>query len=478
MLLPPRRSKKRSKHAAAVGTLSGKRGRPVKPPSALEPPRAEKKLRQKLLRDQELSKMTVEKQGLSALENLPIEIIQHIFFWCLEPALANTSLTINQALSHESIYRAVLLFAYFDASPKLPVEVALFRPAEFRHVSVRARCYLQKAMLKCKWCTFDRIKAAMPALSRLAMMQKWHEEHRVMQGAGFTNEQNFVVGDQALAAVAQLPSIDDDDGVKNHFLAQADQEYWQEYYGRSWAIAGDNGFLPFITFWSWTPDGDGSVHKYPNGAETVLGVRHIPDWLLKAPRTPEDLEFLMLLRQGMRYINNGHILDISVEALFRGMEVAITGDYVARPSLVLMTLLELWCHLFGASLDRREKLPATRPLPIKLFHLAAQHNDSIMMESLIRADIDSVPSDDDVLTGWALRMRAKLNPIGDWLLDYMTHRETGVEDGLLFNNGALSWRRREGFYPFPESSFTEEVMYMQERAVSARSTAPDGRPLG
>ena len=384
----------------------------------------------------------------------------------------------------------MLLFAYFDALPALPVETSLFRPAEFRYVSAVDKCRLQKSMLKCRWCTIDRIEAAMPALSRLAMVQRWHEEYLSEEKGGFLDEQrkNFIVTSEILAEAAPLPDSDNIDAMKEHFLATSNCKYLRDRYHRKEFAkesnpTGEDDYLPYINYWSWIRDKEHNIHKTLNGADAVLGVRCIPDWLLDGPWTNERVTFLLLLRQGMRYVSRDNLLAISHEALFRGMEEAITGQTVFRRMTILSALLELWCHVYGPRFEfQHVVIPASHPLPLRLFHLAAQTDphDSTFMNLLVRANVISIPPDDSILTRWALNMKATGNGygLGQWLLNYMTIPDLGDEYGSLFNNGALSWRRHEMNSPFPVKSFTEQIGYMHERAANARPTAPDGGPCG
>ncbi|RMZ86837.1 hypothetical protein DV736_g5935, partial [Chaetothyriales sp. CBS 134916] len=467
--------------------------------STLKPTRAEQKRQQKLINNEYISRPGPPGKHISSLEKLPVELIQHIFFFCLEANLTNASLILSKALSNESIYRAVILFAYFDYLPSLPVETALFRPATFRYLDYRERCLLQARILKSRWCTIDRIKAAMPALSRLAMAQRWHDEHLwgVREHArhpAVPFGQLMVESSPEVAHIADLPDITDTEAMKKHFLATADAELdrysdpdQQRYYQRLAAEAcGDENYLPFIHYWSCNrTDQDYDIFKQLDGTETILrkslcgadtivGVRCIPSWLLQGPwsgpGSQERIDFLKLLRQGLRYVRTGNILDISADALFEGIKSAILDCSPSCPMSVnpLVILLELWWLVFGPTGGPiGEKILAARQLPLELFHLAAHQrtDDSIAMELLIRASLDSIPRDDSVLTVWALRMKAKDNPLGNWLLTYMTHMDSW--EGTVFYNGRWVWTSL-GSDVFPDTTFTKHVGYLADYAAKAR----------
>ena len=48
-------------------------------------------------------------------------------------------------------------------------------------------------------------------------------------------------------------------------------------------------------------------------------------------------------------------------------------------------------------------------------------------------------------------------------------QDYGLSEGSsLFVNGSLTWRRGAGDYPFPETSFTEELGYLRDGALDFR----------
>jgi hypothetical protein len=458
----------------------------MKRPSELAPSREERRQQRLLATQQEQSDNGPSTNNdLSRLEQLPVELIQHIFFCCLETNLPNTSLTINRALSDEAIFRAIILFAYFEHRPHLPVEEALFKPASFHHVSFQDRCRLQIGMWKCRWCNIDRVKAAMPALSRLVMVQRWHEEYTWNVQHDVTSETSGNVPNPGMAPIASLPALTDHKAMEEHFLARLDFSYcgglFRPFGDFMFAEqpCGYDQYLPFVTYWCSKVDGEGKIYKTLDGTDTTIGVRHIPPGMLRKAAQLENYAALRLLRQGMRFVREGHILDISADALFDGMHDALTV-HQADSLLTLLALVELWSHVFGPRWRNRERIPALHPIPLRIFHAAIRHQKhhfgcTLM---LLRADLGSVPPDDPVITSWALKMEAKGANIGRWLLDHMTSAGRDGQRELLFNNGALSWRRPEGSYPFDESSFTEDMGYITQRAVNAYPTSPDGGPPG
>ncbi len=444
-----------------------------------------------MFHEQQSKSTTVSSPALSSLETLPLEIVQHIFFDALEVNLASASRTLNQALSKESIYFALILFAYFDDDGRHPVETKHFRPAQFRRISLEDRLQLQVGILKCRWCTVGRVKACMPTLSRLVMVQAWYEERNferktfrhLLQGQDRAPKDIIRVPNDELLQFAPLPELDDDPEMQQHFSVSMSSPYYSQVEGDQLVgPVSTNGFLPFIQSWDYFPlvedNPDGLVHKIVGHARAAVGAMVMPDKLLEGnPWTREKLEFLQLLRQGLRYKKHSEFIIIRASAMIKGMESAITEGN-AMILRVLIELHERIASLYqdGPDLDRNyervlttdlDSNPSLDSLPPHLFHLAAKQKSgsSILLSLLLRVSWRSVHPDDPVLTGWALRAEARGDPLGRWLRRYMegTYGDD-FRQRPVFINGAVSWRLREEDYPFPETSFTVEVGYIHDHA--------------
>lgn len=368
-----------------------------------------------------------QSQHLSPLESLPVELIQHIFFYSFEVNMARASAHLARVLSKPSIYNALILFAYFDDHNNdddedgenlkaAPVETHHFRPAEYRRISLGEKIRLQQGILGCKWFTVDRLKASMPTLSRLQMVQAWHREHeaekykcRNHRGEASRAQQQQqqsldvppVVANEMLRSVAALPALDDEVGMEKHFFAtlemeatgrlrwgrdgdgQGQQHQHQHQQSTSRVIVfptGANVTLPRIIAWDCSLDANGYLHKTVSSrAISTLAARVLPDHLVRGhPWTASKLELLQLLRQGMRFLVRDQILEISAAALFAGMTSAIReGNDKA-----LLVLLEL--HYATMRLDPTRDLglvdggrrylvaPFAHPVPVELFYLAVK----------------------------------------------------------------------------------------------------------
>lgn len=92
----------------------------------------------------------------SRLERLPVELIQNIFFHCLEFNFPRASIHIARALSNPSIYTWLMRLAFTSDNPR---NHDLFTPdylppsLDFFGMSGRERGDLQSAILESRWCT-------------------------------------------------------------------------------------------------------------------------------------------------------------------------------------------------------------------------------------------------------------------------------------------------------------------------------------
>lgn len=494
MLLPARRTHKRAKRTRATDAQPKLPGQPMKPVSQLKPSRRVIKQQQQALSEQQQARMAADVPALSSLERLPLEILQQIFFACLEVNLANTSRTFNQALTDDRVYTSVILFAYFR-DDGLPVERQHFRPAVYRELTLMDRCKLQCAISKCRWHTLDRIRACLPILSRLAMVQAWHREQKdeVLRQA-FLQDLNERDQSPDIYGVAALPPLNDQAAMQGHFLATSDLKYYQKYSAFSHPVlnaVGDRNYLPFIQTWQFNDDETIDSVKHIAGARSVLNVLCISDRVVAGdPWTHEKLALLQLLRQGLRYKDTDPLLDISVLAVLKGMASAIRE----RHDSALLALLELWDRVFlydGDHYDishksdqekRQDQTKSHHPLPPSLFHLASKQGDSSprLLTLLVRASAASILDDDPILTAWALQARAAGIELGSWLLHYfeLIGDQRLVRIFAPLSNGARAWRLREGNELLPETTFTREIGYIHERAQNQVPRSFKGLPCG
>jgi hypothetical protein len=388
----------------------------------------------------------------SHLERLPVELIQHIFFLALEPNMAHASTSLLKALSQDTIYKALILFAFFDDDGKHPVETRHFLPAKYRLLDVQEKLRLQKSILKCSWCNLRRLQGCLPILARLKIVQMWHIENE--QDQLFTQDKSIIITSQAT-----LPNLEDTEDLERHFLVKTTFENNSE----------SMHYLPRIVTWSYVKAA--GPKKAMVRSYSILAVRHIPDRLLSGePWTADKLRLLQLLRQGHRFIRTDFILSLSFAAMFQGMASAIKEHNIPA----LMTLLELHNTV------SYHRYPHLHPIPLELFHLASKELDrsSELIQILLREGIQSIPKNDVILTSWAVRNGAAGDKVAQWLLKHM--EGTRSQDFLLFANGRFNPGQNSSLltngrlnpscsgdiFPFPQHSFTEELNYLTFGSVS------------
>lgn len=427
-------------------------GRPLKHSKDLAPPRSvtrekARKIHQQLQVDDDEADQRARKRSrtLSAFERLPNEIIQHIFFDSLETNLALTSRTLNEDLTSEPVFRSLILLAFFPSNywdNDDWVETSHFLPARYRHLETIERLELQRTILGFRWCSLTRIRRCLPILSRLAISCQMQDE----KPSPWTIPKPL----QENADIPNLPNLDDRQALRERYSALKTSSLYEAIrpkWGRPLADqTGPDGTLPFFH----VPNDSfrGFFSKENGRFRQVLGAMTIPDKALRgAPWTEEKLALLQLLRQGLRFAgtlqnhHTGWIVSVSVTALFDGMASAIKEQHRSA----LLSLLDLYCGLRDeVFLDRTGNIPITYavdmmsaarrehskdklPLPSRLFHLAVELGDSSasFLALLIRANVESIPQDDQVLTAWALRQDATgtRSKLGAWLLNYMETKQ-------------------------------------------------------
>ena len=426
------------------------------------------KLRRHHLKMQHERDMARDK--LCPLEKLPVELIQQIFFYALEVNLPRASLHLQQVLSNEAIFDALIVFAYFDDDGINPVEKKHFLPAQYRLLSLEEKVRLQQSIFTCRWCTYARIESCLPALTRAAIVQAWHAEHAQDESCGINDALSspLIVANGSTRELAPLPGLDEHEKLDEHFLAHISLRELGSSESRRWP---NSTRCPRIVTWSSALDEHAVVHKSTDRTVSVFAARHIPSWLLRrTPWTADQVSLLQLLRQGYTFIENDHVMSISAPAVFEGMRNAIREGHL----IALKTLLDMHNVFFrsGAvtfySMMNTQYTPLSQhPLPLDLFHLAVrQHNKATdVLLLLLRAGIDSVSKDDNIITSWAVHESRLQNELATWLLQHMEGTNYGLpRRAHLFVDGALSWRARVTFR-FPETTFATELGYIAGRPI-------------
>ena len=453
------------------------RGRPLKPVAEL---RSIKKATTK-----DLAAFSPEKQSsgsadsparddsLSPIEMLPTELVQQIFFECLEVNMIKASTVLAKILSTDTTYRLLILFAFFDDDGLNPVEPDNFKPVSYRHLPVQERVRLQEAILSSPWCSFQRIQDCMPTLTRLAMVQAWHEERNTTKNKLTEIPSDWIKPDYP----PLLPPLDDNKALEYYFHvhppgAAEDGAKSVQYLPR---------IMPYCVYVGQRGHPYKSLLKRDGrrGSRfpSTLATRCIPDKLLTGqPWTAEKMDFLKFLRQGFSHLTRDIMLHISPAALFSGMADAITEN---EPTALLI-LLELHDEAFhiktqsisGHSVknpnphNQRYTNSHAHPLPLSLFHLAIKQpytSAEILLSLLIRCGLDSLPKDDATLTKWAVTAKTTDPSLDSTAAFILTYMEGGfasfVEEDPMFLHGKMSVRLPQHYKWLIGFTFAEDIGY-------------------
>lgn len=418
---------------------------------------------------------------LSQLESLPVELIQQIFFHALEVNLPRASNYLRQVLSTESTYNALITLAYFDDDGQSPVATKYIVPAKYHVLPVNEKVRLQSGILSCRWCSHERIRSCLGALSQLVMHQAWYREtHDFDLISAGASSQDVRVTNRFLESIAQLPEIDELERLAAHFML-TDSRLGIETSPHSVSTRQTQDAALYwattrmcIITWTFKLDEHGQIHKATDYGLSTLAARSFPDWLVSKCFASEDsVRFLQLLRQGYTFIREEHVVSITAKAVFTGLAGAIRSHNV----VALKTLLEIHNAFFKSGgyglrqhMGRQLIAPSHHPIPASLFHLVTQQaeHDSEMMSLLLRAAIDTVHPDDECITAWAVKRADEGCKVASWLLKHMegTSHYGLPPRGYLFVDGCLSWRRRAVVeFPFPETSFAAELGYLPGSTV-------------
>lgn len=394
----PVRGKRLRREKPSLDTNSRSRGRPRKPHDQLA---STKKalLQQYVLEAQIQAQAQAQSRSnsqavhqLSRLESLPVELIHAIFFYALEINLPRASQRLCQVLSAPSIYKALTLLAYFDDDGEQPVETRWFLPARYRVISVEEKIVLQTAILSCRWCSYEFVRAQLGTLRRLVSRQAWHRWRAIQ--ARRTG--------QATDHLA-LRDLESDESVEAQFFA------------------GELSCLRDLP----TKEPPSEHGTTQNTMWTIFAARVITGHLLRGPWTNDGVRMIRLLHGGYSCLSYGKNMYVSASAVFEGMAAAIEQAHIEA----LAMLLQIYKDFL---LD-----DSSRPrycMPVTLFHLATRQKESgPLLRLLIDAAAHDVPKDDDRLTSWALRESSQVDQdnasIAIWLLDWMRGTSNGGIQG-------------------------------------------------
>ncbi|KIW14355.1 hypothetical protein PV08_07137 [Exophiala spinifera] len=561
LLMPvsARRKRSASPHPGTVG-------RPMKRTAELRPTPRERAHRVQLVHGHAELHMVAERRraGLSALESMPPEIIQDIFFKCMEVNMPRASRYLGAVLAHERIFRSTILMAYFDDDLESPIVYEHFKPAVYFPLSLEHKIRLQRQILACKWFSLKLLWKSLPELVHLNVVQARARELRDQKALGLSDDAiaHPYYQNTRQSLLGTVPAEDDEEALMAHYRApvnflhmpeegcsHCEQHHHHYHYpvqeekdeeeeeeeeegeegpelevqpepndadSESASDISDDDALeqawppnPRICVWRCWADQQGRLHKEMERGISVLAVRALPDCVIDVPRwTAERIDLLKFLRQGMRYLHHDQVLEISAEALFRGLRTALRQ----RNEDATLVLLELHyatmrAHLAPPQIPEREPIseeprfdnlvgPFVHPLPQALILDAVPAENSRrefnpmtlrLLSYMLCEGVDSLEPRNPRLSRWAINASSRLdNPnkvkmMGLWVMGQMfrTARYMLRDGEPLFVNGKPTYDEDHATpWPWEGMTFTQKLRYDTDGEVPMLPTAPDGRPCG
>ncbi|BCS17790.1 uncharacterized protein APUU_10618A [Aspergillus puulaauensis] len=350
---------------------------------------------------------------LSRLESLPVELIEKIFLYSLNVNLPRCSQSISDAVSSERVYRALTLLALWDDSyaqtslmsqdpatpeigPSTPEAAAaatseseilrLLRPLDYSQLLRSERRHLQNNVLRCRWCTIERLLSYLPDLMRLTVQRHWLNAGLQMTGDSLDNLRLL------LAQKNDTYSFKGADKDENHYTLL---------------------ITPFVSITVTC------LETEQQTTHPIIGVLGIPDKLLSGTAvgfSDNHARFLEIVRMASGF-NRSDVastdISFSREAIQQGIHTALIEHHAAA----LATLLKIDEYTF-----RGENTSATQTLPYMIlpehFRTAVRvaRDDPNIFQLLLRASAESLPADDSEITQWAMELDGSFGP---WLLDFM-----------------------------------------------------------
>ncbi|EED19241.1 conserved hypothetical protein [Talaromyces stipitatus ATCC 10500] len=419
-----------------TATKKRRPGRPLLSFAQLAARRAARKSARRSRRNWKLSQLasppsaaiqSKRRNGSSALERLPVELLERIFLYALDPNFCRASPFLASAVSSERIYRTLIRLAFFkdDDGSKISGDAReriaeALKPADYEAMPLDEddRVKLQSTILRCRWCTGRRILAQLPALMRMKI-QKY------VIGAGIV-----------LSDPKEQPQLDML-SVQGRFADDKSRTYKLYILKGTAPDGGECAIIvdPLVTLnIRWTEKDISWSHR-------VMDIRVLPDYLLRGRRTEDDIDLLEIFRQEYGLDGTGHDVHFSKGALESGIRTAIT----IRDMRALNSLLKVHEFFFRQRWETDPPLGCAnqRPgqrytLPEEFFFQAirlpmpdAMH----IFTRLFRCNAESIPPNSSELTQWAMdlgygshRDNEKMTVddhdlaqgLGSFLLDFMT----------------------------------------------------------
>jgi hypothetical protein len=381
------------------------------------------------------SRNQIKQRGkASLLECLPVELIEKIFLHSLDINLPRASPALAAAISSERMYRVLILLSFWsDFHPHIDnkgsrAEISrTLRLADYVPLGHEERIRLQSDILRCRWCTLQRIQAQLPDLMRMTVQKYWF-------GAGITMDET-----QRDALTRFLERKEDVRTFEGTGPGPDKKRYVLS-------------IEPLVSVSVYCRDtGRRETHR-------VLSVSTFPNKLLRGEDgfKDDDVAYLEMLRHAYGNFTDFNPEDISFSR--DDLQQGIHNALIANNARALTTLLKIDEYFSRRRIATGAIAPAGPSVAadMRYYSLPAEHfrtavhvagHDPTFFQLLLRANAESVPPDDPDITEWAMELESGDHhaDLGRWLLDFMTRLPRDIEaarenprDQAVFYMGAAN----------------------------------------
>ncbi|KAL8945993.1 MAG: hypothetical protein Q9222_007552 [Ikaeria aurantiellina] len=350
----------------------------------------------------------------SGLEYLPVEIIESIFFYCLEFNLPRASLKLGRALSSTHIKNSVLRIIVKD-----PYEQNLLgrQPGEIGE--------MQSALLRCRW--FDHLTFARVLNEvRLNTLAAFFQAPQLIMSDKITPmeiSQTAIIGPGCPVSDISTSSI-------ANFLESL-QDEGNEHGERPWKWVADSnrGFSLLLTKYpgriiliGYNTLGDSDLVDFQLMCEFEFAYGcQIPTKVLHGPWTSTKIDFLsnlMNARAGLGWetSSNGEEAERSLNEAIVHANIPLLNVLTQRPR-----------HLNASMKDGDPTCDSNIQLTQEHIRLAVFEGgcDTEVVKTILRSRrCGSLRLDDADIAEWAVSKRAEGDPRGEWLLSEIDRWET------------------------------------------------------
>ena len=398
---------------------------------------------------------------ISRLESFPAELLEMIFLYSQNVNLPRASPFLAGSLSTERIYRLLILLAFWDDSGldrkimEKPMSnngwdlnknndaiFRILRPlgSEYRRLSPNERGSLQSAILRCRWCSVERIQSQLPALQELIIRRQWisHIHPKMEYGERVALEEyldsGIDVDERGIRSFRGIGLRTTQRAVKQEQEQERDASFWTWelsilpgiwvrtfIYGREDVppIFSEYPLLSVKEFPSFLLRGEGDDHDHGRNKPKPLSERqmaHIETFCMAGGLIYERLISAPRLMTGLDKVS------ISRKELQKGIRTAIVNNNPRTLSILLL--------LDESVIRSRKGFYGTRTqytIPARHFRAAVRtcrsrrkDRQSALPTDLLRilicANSESLPSDDELVKQFA---KEAGGVFGEWLLDLM-----------------------------------------------------------